>query len=358
MRASPGSRTPAARTGAAIRRPRVGGLDEPADPALDLLDQVLEPLHLPCVPLQRGGGVLVAAGQAAEGERALPHPLAQRVAGLAEPADGVGARDQRVGLPRISSARSCSSPASRRITVVSPYMAPSRESSCGQGARASSGRETWRAAACGHRRERPQDGGTSIGREPMKHTRSVRRAIAALVAAGLVAVPLSVTGAADAKPTRPPGKPVTVMTRTCTSARTSTVRWSPPPTAQAQGRTPRRGAGRAGQRDVRDPRERRRDRLRHPGRAARHEIAASEPDLVGLQEVAWWRHGPLDLGQVGDADATTTDYDFLPTLLDSWSPAGREYVPVSIAPARTSRRRASPATRSPGRWAPTPATCA
>ncbi len=89
----------------------------------------------------------------------------------------------------------------------------------------------------------------------MKHTRSVRRAVAALVAAGLVAVPLSVTGAADAKPTRPPGKPVT-----CRPA------------------------------------------------------------------------GPLDLGHVGDADATTTDDDCLATLLDELAARGAEYVPVSIAP--------------------------
>ena len=27
------------------------------------------------------------------------------------------------------------------------------------------------------------------------------------------------------------------------------------------------------------------------------EIAATEPDLIGLQEVAWWRHGPLELEQ-------------------------------------------------------------
>ena len=29
------------------------------------------------------------------------------------------------------------------------------------------------------------------------------------------------------------------------------------------------------------------------------EIVATEPDLIGLQEVAWWRHGPLQLDKVG-----------------------------------------------------------
>ena len=45
------------------------------------------------------------------------------------------------------------------------------------------------------------------------------------------------------------------------------------------------------------------------------EIAAARPDLVGLQEVALWRAGPLDLGAIGEPDATEVDYDFLALLL-------------------------------------------
>jgi endonuclease/exonuclease/phosphatase family metal-dependent hydrolase len=45
------------------------------------------------------------------------------------------------------------------------------------------------------------------------------------------------------------------------------------------------------------------------------EIAATRPDLVGLQEVALWRSGPMELDQLGHPNATTVDYDFLDTLL-------------------------------------------
>jgi endonuclease/exonuclease/phosphatase family metal-dependent hydrolase len=45
------------------------------------------------------------------------------------------------------------------------------------------------------------------------------------------------------------------------------------------------------------------------------EIAATRPDLVGLQEVALWRSGPMELDQLGRPNATTVDYDFLDTLL-------------------------------------------
>jgi endonuclease/exonuclease/phosphatase family metal-dependent hydrolase len=45
------------------------------------------------------------------------------------------------------------------------------------------------------------------------------------------------------------------------------------------------------------------------------EIAATRPDLVGLQEVALWRSGPMELDELGHPNATTVDYDFLDTLL-------------------------------------------
>ena len=34
------------------------------------------------------------------------------------------------------------------------------------------------------------------------------------------------------------------------------------------------------------------------------EIAAARPDLVGLQEVALWRHGPMQLDKIGQLNAT------------------------------------------------------
>lgn len=45
------------------------------------------------------------------------------------------------------------------------------------------------------------------------------------------------------------------------------------------------------------------------------EIAATRPDVVGLQEVALWRSGPMEPDQVGRPNATAVDYDFLAMLL-------------------------------------------
>jgi endonuclease/exonuclease/phosphatase family metal-dependent hydrolase len=60
------------------------------------------------------------------------------------------------------------------------------------------------------------------------------------------------------------------------------------------------------------------------------EITRTEPDLVGLQEVAWWRHGSLQLDQVGVLNAETTDYDFLQILLDELTARGEHYTAVAV----------------------------
>ena len=60
------------------------------------------------------------------------------------------------------------------------------------------------------------------------------------------------------------------------------------------------------------------------------EIAAARPDLVGLQEVALWRHGPLQLDQIGRHDASEVDYDFLATLVADLAARGIRYEIVQV----------------------------
>ena len=60
------------------------------------------------------------------------------------------------------------------------------------------------------------------------------------------------------------------------------------------------------------------------------ELANKQPDLVGLQEVALWREGPFELGNVAVPNATTVKIDFLKTLLAEAKARGVEYRPVSV----------------------------
>ena len=74
------------------------------------------------------------------------------------------------------------------------------------------------------------------------------------------------------------------------------------------------------------------DQTNFPARAQliAHEIAAEQPDLVGLQEVALWRTGALQLDQIGVANATTVKYDYLQSLLDELAALGTPYVAVHV----------------------------
>jgi endonuclease/exonuclease/phosphatase family metal-dependent hydrolase len=165
---------------------------------------------------------------------------------------------------------------------------------------------------------------------------SVRRALAAVVTAGLVAAPLVVSAPADAgkpgRPGNPPAKPVTVMTRNLYLGADINRPVTAALAAQAAGGSPQQilvalaNATHVTRAIVDDT-----DFTVRAGLLA-DEIAATEPDLIGLQEVAWWRHGVLELGKVGVANATETDYDFLQILLDALAARGVAYEAVSTAP--------------------------
>lgn len=69
------------------------------------------------------------------------------------------------------------------------------------------------------------------------------------------------------------------------------------------------------------------DQTNFPLRSERlaREIAATKPDLIGLQEVALWRSGPLN-----GTPATTVDQDFLQLLLDALDDVGQDYEVVHV----------------------------
>jgi len=60
------------------------------------------------------------------------------------------------------------------------------------------------------------------------------------------------------------------------------------------------------------------------------EIAAEKPDLVGLQEVALWRSGELQLAQAAVPNAETVDLNFLKMLRVELRARGVPYRPVSV----------------------------
>jgi endonuclease/exonuclease/phosphatase family metal-dependent hydrolase len=154
------------------------------------------------------------------------------------------------------------------------------------------------------------------------------RFLAALAATLSLALAPLATGAAGAK--QPPGKPVTVMTRNLYLGADINRPVTAARTAQAQGKTPQEilvalANATHVTRDIVD-------QTNFPVRAGllADEIARTEPDLIGLQEVAWWRHGPLQLNLVGVSNAETTDYDFLQILLDALAARGEDYQAVSV----------------------------
>ena len=148
----------------------------------------------------------------------------------------------------------------------------------------------------------------------------------------------------------PPGKPVTVMSRNLYLGANIQRPVDAALAAQAAGGTRRRSSGRS-RRHPRHPRDRRPDRLHGPGRLLADEIVAARPDLVGLQEVALWRSGPLDLDHVGVPDATTVDYDFLAHPARRAAARGAPTRPSASATGADVEAPVSPAARSTERSA-------
>lgn len=153
---------------------------------------------------------------------------------------------------------------------------------------------------------------------------SVRTALAAAITA-TVAVPMTLGATAQAAP-EPPGKPITVMTRNLYLGADINRPVQAALTAQAQGKTPQEVV--AALAIATDFTRTIVDQTDFPTRSKllAREIAAAKPDLVGLQEVALWRSGPLELAKVGVPNAQTVDYDFLAILLADLRAAGTPYV--------------------------------
>jgi len=154
---------------------------------------------------------------------------------------------------------------------------------------------------------------------------SLRRAAAAVGALALLSTVAPATTAAAAPP---PGKgtPLTVMTRNVYLGADITR-----PLAAAGGGPIALANANAAMWAVVEQTD-------FPARARllAREIADTTPDVIGLQEVATWRSGPLELRQPVDAqnrvipNATTVEYDFLASLLAELRRAGQPYDVVHV----------------------------
>ncbi len=153
----------------------------------------------------------------------------------------------------------------------------------------------------------------------------VRAALAA-TATALIALPaVSVAQAAPASKA-PPAKPITVMTRNIYLGADIQRPVDAALAAQDAGATPQQVVGALAV--ATDYTRGIVDQTNFPTRSKllAREIASAKPDLVGLQEVALWRSGPLELDKVGVPNAETVDYDFLAILLADLRAAGTPYV--------------------------------
>lgn len=161
----------------------------------------------------------------------------------------------------------------------------------------------------------------------MRHPRALAaRLAAALTAAVTLLVPVA-TGTAQAKPIDP-AHPLTVMTRNLYLG----ADIQRPLEAVAGLTDPTQillalGHANAKTRAVVD-------QTSFPTRARllTAEIGRTRPDVISLQEVALWRHGPLELAPdlFGVPNAQTVDYDYLKILLDDLHAAGLDYYAAKV----------------------------
>ena len=163
----------------------------------------------------------------------------------------------------------------------------------------------------------------------MAHSKRRKHTMWGVLVAALSAMLLVGTSSADAGVGHavPPGKPVTVMTRNLYLG----ADLGPPlraALAQPPGSFEQLVALANGTHAARDIV----DQTNFPVRARllAREIVATRPDLVALQEVALWRHGPLQLDQLAVANATTVDIDFLQILMDQLAAQGASYAVLRV----------------------------
>jgi endonuclease/exonuclease/phosphatase family metal-dependent hydrolase len=158
-------------------------------------------------------------------------------------------------------------------------------------------------------------------------SRPTRRAVATAAVAALAGAMAAIvaTPAVAAPPDAPPGRPLTVMTRNIYLG--GDINRPLRATAGKTGAAALVAFGNSND-ELRAVVDQTNFPLRSKLLAA--EIAAQRPDVVGLQEVALWRSGPLELGAIGTANAATVDYDFLATLTGDLAATGAQYRVVNV----------------------------